>query len=96
MLQDPEFLQAVERAREEITSKLRNELCRHNQRAFDDEGHPTPCPECVKAAAERSSGFWNNAKEYMDGVKPLEEEAAHPRPTTFVDTPGFPEPQKKG
>jgi hypothetical protein len=95
MLQDPEFLQAVERARHEIKSQLRTELCRHNQRAFDDDGNPTPCPECQKAARERSEGFWTNAKTYMDGVKPLEDEAAHPRPTQLVETPGFPEPEKR-
>lgn len=95
MLQDPEFLAAVERARDEISNKLKTELCRHNQRAFDDNGHPTPCPECVKAGSDRSGGFWKNAKNYMDGVKPLEEPEAHPRPTTFVDSPGFPEPENK-
>lgn len=95
MLQDPEFLQAIERARDEINSQLRSELCRHNQRAYDDRGNPTPCPECRKAARERSEGFWTHAKTYMDGVKPLEDEAARPRATQLVETPGFPEPEKK-
>lgn len=95
MLQDPEFLAAVERAREEIVTKLRTELCKHNQRAFDDQGRSTPCPECLAAKAQRSAGFWNNAKDYMDGVKPLDEPEAHARPTTFIDTPGFPAPQDK-
>ncbi|MGQ0680607.1 MAG: hypothetical protein ACT4OM_13310 [Actinomycetota bacterium] len=95
MLQDPEFLAAIERARSEINDKLKTELCRHNQRAFDDEGHPTPCPECRSAGQNRSTGFWSRAKTYMDGVKPLEEEEASARKTQFVDTPGFPEPEQK-
>lgn len=92
MLQDPEFLQAANRARAEIVDRLRSELCRHGERAFDDEGHPSPCPRCKEAADERSASFWENAKAYQNGVKPLEEEEARPRPTTFVETPGFAEP----
>lgn len=95
MLDDPEFQAAIERAREEINVKLRTELCKHNQRAFDDQGKPSLCPECLAEKARKSDGFWNNAKDYMDGVQPLAQPEAHPRPTNFMDTPGFPEPEKK-
>lgn len=94
MLQDPEFLEALNRARAEILDKLGSELCRHGERAFDDEGHPSPCSRCRQAAAERSASFWEGAKAYQNGVKPLEEEEARPRPTTFVETPGFAEPPR--
>lgn len=96
MLDDPEFRAAVARAREQINDKLKTELCRHGERAFDDRGYPTPCPECRKTSGERAHNFWEGAKEYMDGVKPLEEEDNRPGPgnSHFVETPGFPEPDK--
>ena len=96
MMEDPDFLQAIERAQEELSSQLKTELCRHNKPAFDDARPPHPMPGVRKAAAERSSGFWSHAKTYMDGVKPLEEEEAHARARpSFVETPGFPEPREE-
>lgn len=90
MLDDPDFLAAVERAQTEINTRLQHELCQHGERKFDDRGSPTPCPECRAAADARASGFWHNAKSYMDGVKPVEE-VMGPKNTTFVETPGFEE-----
>lgn len=73
MLDDPEFLAAVERAQEEINDKLRTELCRHGERAYDDHGQPSPCSRCVEDSVERAHSFWEGAKNYMDGVKPIED-----------------------
>lgn len=96
MLDDPEFQAAVARAQKEIKERLNSELCPHGERKFDDRGYPTPCPECKAAADARASGFWHNAKSYMDGVKPVEE-VMGPKNTAFVETPGFaiPQPQEK-
>lgn len=96
MLDDPEFKAAVARAQEEINDKLKSELCRHGERSFDDDGQPSPCPQCLEASGERAESFWHGAKEYMDGVKPLEGEDKRSGPSNshFVDTPGFPEPEK--
>lgn len=93
MLNDPEFLAAVERAQEEINDKLKSELCRHGEPAYDENGLPSPCPECQQASNERAENFWDGAKEYMDGVKPIEPEQAGPSNSHFTETPGFPEPQ---
>jgi hypothetical protein len=94
MLDDPDFLAAAARAQKEINAVLKSEKCRHGQPKFDEKGSPSPCPECVKAAEDRSSGFWHNAKSYMDGVKPVEE-VMGPKNTTFQETPGFAEPELK-
>lgn len=94
MLNDPEFKAAVARAQEEINSKLKTELCRHGERVFDDNGYPSPCPECRKASGERAESFWEGAKGYMDGVKPrVEGNQSGPGNSHFVETPGFPEPE---
>jgi hypothetical protein len=95
MLDDPEFLAAAARAQKEINAVLQNETCRHGQRKFDDKGSPSPCAECVAEAEKRSSGFWHNAKSYMDGVKPVEEVMGGPKNTAFQETPGFAEPELK-
>jgi len=89
MLDDPDFLAAAARAQEEINARLEHELCQHGERKFDDKGSPSPCPECRAAADARASGFWHNAKSYMDGVKPVEEVMGGPKNTSFTDTPGF-------
>lgn len=99
MLNDPEFLAAAARAQEEINARMRSELCRHGERAYDDRGTPTPCPKCREAGQERSEGFWDKAKDYMDGVKKKDEvfgTTSGPQNTNFTETPGFdaPEPQK--
>lgn len=91
MLDDPDFLTAVARAQNEINAQLQSELCQHGERKFDDRGLPTPCPQCRAAADARASGFWHNAKSYMDGVKPVEE-VMGPKNTSFSETPDFPEP----
>lgn len=89
MLDDPDFLAAVARAQSEINTRLQHELCRHGERKFDDKGTPTPCSECQAEANEKASGFWHNAKSYMDGVKPVEEVMGGPKNTSFTETPGF-------
>lgn len=73
MLEDPEFLASVEQAQKEINEKLRTELCRHGERAYDDSGQPSPCPQCLEASTQRAQTFWEGAKKYMDGVKPVDE-----------------------
>jgi hypothetical protein len=96
MLDDPDFLAAAARAQKELNAVLKHEMCRHGQRKFDDKGSPSPCPECVKAAEDRSNGFWHNAKSYMDGVKPKDEVGVMvPKNTTFQEDPGFAEPETK-
>lgn len=95
MLDDPEFLAAVERAQKQINEKLQTELCRHGERAYDDYGQPSPCPRCLEESSERAHSFWEGAKEYMDGVKPVDEaKPAGPSNSHFTQTPGFPEPDK--
>lgn len=95
MLDDPDFLAAVNRAQTEIKERLKSELCQHGERKYDDQGSPSPCPRCRDAAAAKASGFWHKAKDYMDGVKPPETlGASGPQNTAFTETPGFEEPEK--
>jgi hypothetical protein len=94
MLDDPEFQAAVARAQKEIQERLKSELCPHGYPKYDERGYPSPCAECRAAADQRASGFWHNAKSYMDGVKPVEE-VMGPKNTSFIDTPGFEVPEKK-
>lgn len=89
MLDDPDFLAAVARAQSEINTRLEHELCQHGERKFEDKGSPSPCPECREAARQKASGFWHNAKSYMDGVKPVDEVMGGPKNTSFTETPGF-------
>lgn len=90
---DPEFLAAVERARDEIHSRQETELCQHGHPKFNEKGWPDPCPACKAAADAKASGFWNKAKTYMDGVKPIDDNMPGPKNTSFTETPGFDIPE---